>query len=116
MSGKSRTGYCVLEFKPQGEFQLSKDESRIIVIISAPAEGRAIVRVHPQWRSIVPVSEHNYLQELFNEFRHRAQIAPADLMNQLLTVNVGPIAMREAGQNLEDKPSLFRLFDQFQDA
>jgi hypothetical protein len=87
--------------------------SPVILLVLRDQEGNLLFRVHPKWRAIVQSEDLVYLQSLTSDFQVRAKLHPADLFQQLSSLEVGPLATQVVGADLRDHPELQELSSTF---
>jgi hypothetical protein len=71
------------------------------------------ILVHPGWRTIVEAEDLDYIESLFMDFTERANLHPGALIKQISSLEVGPLATKEVGSNISDRPPLSELCSLF---
>ncbi|MGP8174182.1 MAG: hypothetical protein ACLP7O_06495 [Terracidiphilus sp.] len=69
--------------------------------------------VHPDLRAVVRGNDRAYIESLLPDLVKRAQQHPADLFQQLSSLEVGPLATQVVGTDLKDHPALQELSSTF---
>ena len=89
------------------------EASFTILLVLRGAEGGLSFLVEPDWQSMVPDADLNYIEALFDDFRERARQTPGGLFEQLCSLGVGPLVTQEVGKQISDYPQLLALLPRF---
>lgn len=85
----------------------------IFLIVFKAASGSLHFLVDPNWRSVVPVLDVEYIESVLRDFLERAKDHPSSLFEQLSFLAVGPLVTQETGQQISDHPILLELSSRF---
>jgi hypothetical protein len=108
---KSR--FCALEYRgPRWNGSEQEPASTILLVLE---DGKSALQflVHPDWRTIVEAEDLDYIESLLMDFTERAKLHPGALFKQVSSLEVGPLATKEVGSNILDRPPLSELCSRF---
>jgi hypothetical protein len=69
--------------------------------------------IHPELRTIVEGKDLAYIEALLLDLPERAKQRPAELFEQISSLAVGPLVVKDFGSNLLEHPSLLLLLHRF---
>jgi len=105
--------FCALEYRLDSRTEPSSLQGRIILIVIETATADLRLLIDPRWEEFVKPEDHSYLSALWRGLKERVPIAPGSVFGQLMSLSVGPLAVRETGAALEDNPTLWNLASEF---
>jgi hypothetical protein len=73
------------------------------------------LRIAPEWTTLVEDADRDYLTEVLTDWKKRATSDPQGLFNQIATLSVGPLVVRQVGSRLSESPYLLDLVKDFQE-
>jgi hypothetical protein len=86
-----------------------------VLLVLKNEEGGLRFLVHPDWRRMVRGKDMGYFESLFRDLLDRARLHPDTLFDHLCSLEVGPLATREVGPNLDNSPLIRKLTSRFVD-
>ncbi len=85
----------------------------MVLIVLEDARGGLRFLVDPGWRAVVRAEDVEYTESLLSDFLDRAKEQPATLLEQLSSLEVGPLVTKETGEKISDHPALLELSSRF---
>jgi hypothetical protein len=105
----SLSHFCALEYR-QKEISGPPEIQRVLLLIVCDRSGLVKIFVNQKWELIVQPKDQEYICELLDDFRERAELAPGTLLKHAASLSVGPLVTYAAGSGTDLK-SYVRLLD-----
>jgi hypothetical protein len=105
-----RFQFCALEYRPVSQHQeLFPGGPVVLLVVKDKTQGLRFL-VDPEMRKCVREEDLAYLDALLLDFAERAKLHPDALFQQLCSLAVGPLIVREAGSRSGKYSELLALY------
>jgi len=94
--------FCALEYRA-GEIDSPCVPERVLILFLRNENGSLRVLSHQDWRNIVHLQDLEYVRDLLDDFKERAQCAPEALFRQVASLSVGPLVTYAVGSGSDLK-------------
>jgi len=83
--------FCALEYRASADDRPSSAPESIIILLAMFGNGELEVLLRRKWRQVVNAEDWEYVRELVDDFRARAEFGPEALFEQAQSLGIGPI-------------------------
>lgn len=97
--------FCALEYRV-AEIDAPPALENVIVLFLRYENGALTVFSHQDWQKIVQREDREYVRDLLQDFKERADRTPDALLQQVASLSVGPLVTYAAGSKSDLKASI----------